>query len=78
MRIKEKHTTLNYEGKAELMTIKMPAPVKPEGVDAAVWEKMLSATPTEARHLIREGMQNTNRVIVEIMQGSAACHERLK
>ena len=29
-------------------------------------------------HLIREGMQNTNRVIVEIMQGSAACHERLK
>ena len=37
------------------MTIKMPAPVKPEGVDAAVWEKMLSATPTEARHLIREG-----------------------
>ena len=55
MRIKEKRTTLNYEGKAELMTIKMPAPVKPEGVDAAVWEKMLSATPTEARHLIREG-----------------------
>ena len=49
MRIKEKRTTLNYEGKAELMTIKMPAPVKPEGVDAAVWEKMLSATPTEAR-----------------------------
>ena len=55
MRIKEKRTTPNYEGKAELMTIKMPAPVKPEGVDAAVWEKMLSATPTEARHLIREG-----------------------
>ena len=55
MRIKEKRTTLIYEGKAELMTIKMPAPVKPEGVDAAVWEKMLSATPTEARHLIREG-----------------------
>lgn len=55
MRIKAERTTLNYEGKAELMTIKMPAPVKPEGVDAAVWEKMLSATPTEARHLIREG-----------------------
>ena len=55
MRIKARRTTLNYEGKAELMTIKMPAPVKPEGVDAAVWEKMLSATPTEARHLIREG-----------------------
>ena len=37
------------------MTIKMPVPAKPEGVDAAVWEKMLSATPAEARHLIREG-----------------------
>lgn len=28
---------------------------KPEGVSADVWERMLSATPVEARHLIRSG-----------------------
>ena len=37
------------------MGIEMPVPAKPEGVDAAVWEQMLHATPAEARHLIREG-----------------------
>ena len=30
-------------------------PAKPEGVEASVWEQMLSATPREARHLIRSG-----------------------
>ena len=37
------------------MGIEMPVPAKPEGVDDAVWEQMLHATPAEARHLIREG-----------------------
>ncbi len=37
------------------MAIETPVPAKPEGVDAAVWEKMLSASPAEARHLIRSG-----------------------
>lgn len=30
-------------------------PSKPEGVDEAVWEQMLKASPLEARHLIRSG-----------------------
>lgn len=30
-------------------------PTKPEGVARDVWEKMLSASPAEARHLIRAG-----------------------
>lgn len=29
--------------------------VRPEGVDAEVWEQMLAASPQEARHLIRDG-----------------------
>lgn len=29
--------------------------VKPAGVDDAVWQEMVSATPVQARHLIREG-----------------------
>ena len=30
-------------------------PVKPEGVADDVWAQMLSASPVEARHLIRSG-----------------------
>lgn len=30
-------------------------PAKPQGVDEAVWQQMLTATPLEARKLIREG-----------------------
>ena len=37
------------------MAIETPVPAKPEGVDDAVWEKMLGASPVEARHLIRSG-----------------------
>lgn len=29
--------------------------VKPRGVDESVWQEMLSATPVQARHIIREG-----------------------
>lgn len=29
--------------------------VKPSGVDDGVWQEMLSATPVQARHIIREG-----------------------
>lgn len=31
------------------------APAKPEGVDEALWERMLAATPVEARRIIRAG-----------------------
>jgi uncharacterized protein YcsI (UPF0317 family) len=37
------------------MALETPTPAKPEGVDQAVWQKMLTATPAEARHLIRTG-----------------------
>lgn len=36
--------------------VTLSSPAKPSGVDDATWEKMLCASPVEARHLIREGL----------------------
>lgn len=37
------------------MTVSTDLPARPAGVDAEVWERALTASPRELRHLIREG-----------------------
>ena len=54
---KRSSTCHNYGDTEERGSLMMDAqvPVKPEGVADDVWAQMLSASPVEARHLIRSG-----------------------